>query len=422
MEGAFMPQNLPEYAGRMKKYLLFFLRWTTFGLLAGIACGVVGAVFHHAVDFGGQMFAAHGWLLYLLPIAGLVIVWLYQLAGNHLDEGANLVLISLRSGTPVSITAAFRIFAGTVLTHLCGGSAGREGAALLIGAGVVSCFDRIFRLEGDDSKQMNMCGTSALFSAVFGTPITAAIFSLEVSSVGCLRYTALYPCLVSSLTGWGVSRFCRTSGVVLPAVALPPWDAWTFLRVAVLALSCALCSIVFISVMHLVGHWYRHYFANPYIRVAVGGVLVVIVTLLLGSRDYNGAGMGIVAAAVSGDTVPWAFLAKIFLTALTINAGFKGGEIVPAFFIGACFGCTLGPLLGLAPGFAAAVGIIALFCSVVNCPLASVLLSVELFGGEGLCYFALACGVSYLMSGYYTLYTTQKFVYPKLERISRDKP
>ena len=182
---------------------------------------------------------------------------------------------------------------------------------------------------------------------------------------------------------------------------------------------CALCSILFLSVIHLAGHLYRRCIHDIHLRAAVGGVLVVAATLILGTRDYNGAGMGMAVAAVEGRAVPWAFLAKILLTALTMGAGYKGGEIVPAFFIGAALGCTAGPLLGLESGFAAAVGLAALFCSVVNCPLASMMLSVELFGGEGICFFAVACGVSYLMSGYYTLYAEQRIVYSKLGREER---
>lgn len=408
-----MRQKVTESVKRIERYVKFFVKWTALAVLSGIVCGAVGAVFHHAVELAGGMFARHGWLLYLLPAAGLIIVLLYHLFHGEPEEGANLVIASLRNGNPVPPTAAIRIFAGTVLTHLCGGSAGREGAALLIGAGVVSCFERLFRLKEDDAKQMTMCGMSALFSAVFGTPVTAALFSMEVSSVGVLRYTALYPCLTSSLTAWGVSSLLNTEGVSMPTVAFPDERVGTLLRVAVLALLCAMCSILFLSVIHFALHQFHHFFNNPYIRVAAGGIAVIITTLLLG-RDYNGAGMGMAVAAVSGQAVPWAFLAKILMTALTIGAGYKGGEIVPAFFVGATFGCTVGPLLGLDPGFAAAIGLVALFCSVVNCPAASIILSVELFGGKGLWFFAVACGISYLMSGYYTLYGAQRIVYSKL--------
>lgn len=396
-------------------YLRVFVRRTALSVLIGLLCGALGGLFHHAVDLSSELFSVHGWLLYLLPLAGLAIVWLYRTAGIYEDKGANLVLASLRTGKTVPARVAPLIFAGTVLTQLCGGSAGREGAALQIGAGAASCFNRVFRLEGKSAKRMTMCGMSALFAAVFGTPITAALFSMEVSAVGVLHYAALYPCLVSSITAWEVSRYLGTAGVTMPALPMPGADVGTILRVLLLTLACAVVSILFLDIMHLAGKLYRRAFdGRPYLRAAAGGLLIVFATLLLGTRDYNGAGMGVAVAAVGGQAAGWAFLLKILFTALTIGAGYKGGEIVPAFFIGATFGCTVGPWLGLDPGLAAAVGLIALFCSVVNCPVASMLLSVELFGGTRLWLFAVVCGVSYLMSGYSTLYSEQKIIYSKL--------
>ena len=400
---------------RMAAYLKVFARRTALSVLIGLLCGGLGGLFHYVVDLSSGMFHAHGWLLYLLPLAGMAIVWLYHRAGIFQDKGANLVLASLRTGETVPARVAPLIFAGTVLTQLCGGSAGREGAALQIGAGTATCFNRVFHLEGKSANRMTMCGMSALFAAVFGTPITAALFSMEVSAVGVLHYAALYPCLVSSITAWEVSRYMGTAGVTMPVMPLPSPHVGTLFRVLALTLACAAVSILFLEVMHLAGRLYRRVFdGKPYRRAAVGGLLVAAATVLLGTRDYNGAGMEVAVAAVGGQAASWAFLLKILLTALTIGAGYKGGEIVPAFFIGATFGCVAGPWLGLDPGLAAAIGLIALFCSVVNCPVASMLLSVELFGGTRLWMFAVVCGVSYLMSGYSTLYSEQKIIYAKL--------
>ena len=400
---------------RVAAYLKVFARRTALSVLIGVLCGGLGGLFHHVVDLSSELFHAYDWLLYLLPLAGITIVWLYHSAGIYRDKGANLVLASLRTGETVPARVAPLIFAGTALAQLCGGSAGREGAALQIGAGAATCFNRVFHLEGKSANRMTMCGMSALFAAVFGTPITAALFSMEVSAVGVLHYAALYPCLVSSITAWEVSRYMGTVGVTMPAIPLPTPDVGTIFRVLALTLACAAVSILFLEVMHLAGRLYRRAFdGKPYWRAVIGGLLLVAATLLLGTRDYNGAGMEIAVAAVGGQAVGWAFLLKILFTALTIGAGYKGGEIVPAFFIGATFGCVAGPWLGLDPGLAAAIGLIALFCSVVNCPVASMLLSVELFGGTRLWMFAVVCGVSYLMSGYSTLYSEQKILYSKL--------
>lgn len=412
-----MPEKWKAVASRARKYVLFFLKWTALAAITGCLCGGVGALFFQAVSLADEWFAGYGWLLYLLPAAGLVIALSYNLAGVQQDKGANLVMVSLRTGKLMPHGIVPRIFAGTVLTHLCGGSAGREGAALMIGAGIATGLDRLLHLRPEEAKVMTMCGMSALFAAVFGTPVTAAVFSMEVAAVGVFRYSALCPCITASLTGWGVSSLLGTAPEWMPGIAVPAGNVENLLRVAVLAVLCALCSILFLSASHLAGHLYQRYLPNIMVRAAAGGILVIAATLLLGTRDYNGAGMGLAIAAVEGHiAAPWAFLAKILLTALTVGAGYKGGEIVPAFSIGAMLGCAAGPLLGLDPGFAAAIGLIALFCSIVNCPIASLVLSVELFGGEGLWFFAVTCGVSYLMSGYYSLYAEQKIIYSKLDK------
>lgn len=399
---------------RIRTYLTVLLKWGVLAILIGAVSGLVGACFHHAVDWAGEQFHTYDRLLYLLPVAGLAIVALYHAAGVRKDRGTNLVLKALHSGEMVPPRVAPLIFVGTVLTHLCGGSSGREGAALQIGAGVAACFSRLFKLGEKDVRLCTMCGMTALFSAVFGTPVTAALFSMEVFTVGVMRYTALYPCLLSSLTAWQVSSLLGGKAVRFVLLDAPEANLLAMAKVAALAVLCALVSILFLSAMHGAKHLFRRCFKNHYLRVAVGGILVIAVTLLLGERTYNGAGMDVVTAAVAGQAVPWAFLVKILLTALTIESGFKGGEIVPTFFIGATFGCTVGPLLGLSPAFAAAIGLVAMFCAVVNCPMASLLLAVELFGGEGLLLFALGCGVSYLMSGYYTLYAEQRIVHSKV--------
>jgi len=190
----------------------------------------------------------------------------------------------------------------------------------------------------------------------------------------------------------------------------------------VLAVLAALVSIAFCVLMHGAGRLYKKYIPNQYLRALAGAALVIALTLIEGSGDYNGAGGGIIELAVEGQVrVPWAFLLKMVFTALTLGAGFRGGEIVPTLFIGSTFGCAVGPLLGLDPSFGAAVSMIALFCGVVNCPLASIFLAIELFGGGGLLFFALACALAFLLSGRFSLYSSQKIVYSKLEARLNDQ-
>ena len=185
--------------------------------------------------------------------------------------------------------------------------------------------------------------------------------------------------------------------------------------VAVLAVGCALVSILFCRGLHITEHLAARVLKDPFLRAAAGGCVIVAATLLLGTTDYNGAGMDVVARALSGQADPWAWLLKLAFTAVTIGCGFKGGEVVPSFFVGATFGCVLGGLLGLPPAFAAAIGLVSVFCGAVNCPIASVILSIELFGSGGLVYFAAACALSYLLSGYCGLYSSQTILYSKLK-------
>ena len=275
------------------------------------------------------------------------------------------------------------IFAGTALTHLCGGSAGREGAALQLGGSLAAGLGRLLRLKEKDGRMVILCGMSAAFAAVFGTPLTAAIFALEVASVGVMHYAALVPCTVSALIGFLLAGQLGCEAEALTLQGVPALSPASLARVAVLALLCAVLSVLFCRLLRLSGRWYARLIAQPVLRAAVGGAVVVMVTLLLGTRAYNGAGMDVVARALEGESEPLAFLFKMLLTALTLGAGFRGGEIVPLFFIGSTFGCVAGDWLGLSPSFAAGIGLVALFCGATNCPITSLMLGIELFGGRG---------------------------------------
>ena len=258
-----------------------------------------------------------------------------------------------------------------------------------------------------------MCGMSGLFSALFNTPITAAVFSLEAIKVGTIYYGALIPCLMSSAVAYIFSHYFNIKPVSYKITDLPAITPEILIKVIIFAIFCAIVSIVFCECMRLSNTLYTKYLKNPYLRILAGSLIIIGLTLLVGTRDYNGAGMNVIARAIQGETSPEAFLLKIIFTALTLGAGFKGGEIVPVFFIGSTFGCFAGTLLGLDPGFAAALGLTAIFCACVNAPLASIFLSVELFGSTRILLFAIVCAVSYTLSGNYSLYSSQKFLYSK---------
>ena len=382
-------------------------------LLTGAICGVVGSLFHLAVDWATEIRMENGWLLYLLPVAGLLIAALYHYTHTN-GIGTNNILNSIRKGEHIPLWLVPVIFVATSITHLFGGSAGREGAALQIGGGIGYKLGKLLRLDESDHRMVTLCGMSAVFAALFATPLTATVFVLEVVAVGIIQYSAFVPCLVASTSAFGISKLfgLHTSHYAAVVQALEPM---MFAKVGGFAIICALMSIVLCEVLHNTEHAAAKLLKNRFVRAAVGGVLIIALTLLLGTRDYNGAGGDIITFALGGSVNSnWAFLWKMIFTAVTIGFGFKGGEIVPTFFVGATFGCVVGPLLGIPAELAAALGLVGMFCGVVNCPLASILLSIELFGAGALPYFALVCGISYMLSGKYGLYTgSQMILYPK---------
>lgn len=404
------------------KHLGFFFKWIILAIIVGIACGLVGTAFHYCLDHATEAFGHHGFILYLLPIAGLLIVYSYRRLGILNDEGTNSILRAARAESTAALRITPLIFLASFLTHLCGGSAGREGAALQIGGSIGSFLGRKIKLDKYDHQLMVMCGMSATFCALFGTPMTAAMFSIEVAGVGTVFYAGLVPCIVAAVIARLISRGFGVQPLMFRSIAEAEYlDIEVILKVLLLAVLVALLGIIFCSVMHNSSRIYKKYLPNPYIRIVVGAVLVILLTFLFGSRDYNGIGMPVIQSALAGSCRPEAFILKMIMTAVTLGAGFKGGEIVPTLFIGSTFGCTMGMLLGLDPVFAAEIAMIGFFCSVVNCPISSVFLSIELFGSANFLLFGITCAITYLMSGYYSLYSGQKFMNSKIIPVSYER-
>ena len=397
-------------------YIVVFLKWVFIAGVTGLICGLVGAAFDISVDKATEAFAAHSWLIYLLLPAGLAIIGLYELFKVKPHVGTNDIISSIRTSEKVPVLLVPLVFVGPVLTHLCGGSAGREGAALQIGGGIGQQIGRLLKLDEKDMHLMTLCGMSGLFAGLFGTPLTATIFAIEVISIGVVYYSALIPCLSASLVAYSITKFLHVDGVAFKIPEIPDFSALMCAKTIILAAICAGISILFCAAMHGSHKLFKKYIKNEFLRIAIGAAAIILLTLVFSDRRYNGTGMNVIRAAIEqGEALPYDFVLKIIFTAITIGVGFRGGEMVPTFFIGATLGCTLGGILGINPAFAAALGFIAMFCAVMNCPIASIILSIEVFGAGGLLFFAIVCAVSYLLSGYYGLYTSQKIIYSKLK-------
>ena len=401
------------YIGRIMRNLAVFIRWGIFSAFVGLFVGAFSTLFAFCLRQVTSFRTENPWLILCLPLAGVVIVFLYGVFRYKNDKGTNMVLSSIHAEAEVPFRMAPLIFISTIITHLFGGSAGREGAALQLGGSIGQQLGKLFRFDEKDQRVVVMCGMSAAFSAIFGTPIAASIFSMEVVSVGVMYYAALVPCVFSSLVA---SKFATHMGIgpnVFKIRQMPLFQVVPCLKIIGLALCCAALSVVFCMALHSLGDFYRNKLKNPYIRIIVSSLVIILLTIILQTDDYMGAGVPVIQRAIQGNVEPLAFVWKIVFTALTLEAGFKGGEIVPSFFVGATFGCLFGHILGISPSLCGAVGMMSVFCGVTNCPITSMLIAFELFGYHGVPFFLLGISVSYLMSGYYGLYHDQTIVYSK---------
>lgn len=389
------------------------IKWVVFSIIVGILVGLCGTGFYFSLSFVTGLRETHPWLILLLPIGGLIIVGAYKLLKDENDTGTNLVISAIHSGARIPLRMAPLIFLSTNITHLFGGSSGREGAALQMGGSVGNALGKLFRFDEKDTHVMIMSGMSAAFSALFGTPMAAAIFPMEMVSVGVMYYMALVPCVISSLVAHGIAAYFGVGNEFFFLESIPSFNIPHAVLISILSVLCAVVSILFCVALHKTEECYRHFLKNPFLRIAVGGCFVVLLTLLVGNQTYNGTGMNIIAQCIDGTVRPEVFLLKILFTALTLGAGYKGGEIVPSFFTGAAFGCLFGNLMGFSPTLCAAVGMTSVFCGVTNCPITSLLISFELFGYDGMPFFLLSIAFSYMLSGYFGLYRSQKIIYSK---------
>ncbi|MBD5080495.1 MAG: chloride channel protein [Ruminococcaceae bacterium] len=410
-----------EYAATETKrslhYVTVFVKWLLLSLVTAVVCGGAGCLFHLLIEKATGLREENNFILYFLPLAGVLITVLYHLFKLEKIDGTNYVIDSIRKDGSVPFTMAPGILIATVMTHLCGGSAGREGAALQLGGSLGSTLGKMFKLDDKDMHVIVLCGMSAVFTALFGTPLTAVIFVMEVISVGVIYYSAIMPCVFSSVFTYLLTLILNMHPVSYKPVAVPSVGPISLLQSIALGIVFAMGSIL-LCLSFSKGEGLLHkIIKNDYIRTIAGGAAIIGLTLLLGT-DYNGSGMWIVDNAIlKGEARPEAFILKILFTVITLGCGYKGGEIVPTFFVGATLGCTVAPLLGMDPGFGAALGLVGLFCGATNAPLASIMLSIELFGVEGLPFYAIICSTCFMLSGYYSLYKSQIIVYDKLKAI-----
>lgn len=388
--------------------------------LVAALMGVAGWAFLAALRLATDAREAHLWLFGLLPLVNLATAWLYRNHGLRAQRGNNLVIDSTITGTPIHGRMALLTFACSTATHLAGGSAGREGAAVQMGGTIASNVATVFRVEGHDRRDLMMAGISAAFGAAFGTPLAGAFFGMEMCFVGKLDYSAALYCLTGSFIGNAVSRALGSPFAFQTISRVPPMDPSVLAVVISAAVAFGLAARLFTFCIRTVKRLYARFFVNYLAAAGASGILLVLLFLGLGLHRYGGLSEWMVPAAFEGKTTLLDPVLKLGMTALTVGAGFQGGEVTPLFGIGASLGGWIGSVTLGDPSLMAALGMVGVFGAALNVPITTIMLGIDMFGASAGAYFVIVGFVSYLIAGHHAVYPAQRIVTPKRRSLKED--
>ncbi len=402
---------------RIRKYTIFIYTlalWILWSSIIGAATGTTTALFKNLVKLITDHREANPYFLLFLPLGGIIIGYLYKHYGKESTKGNNLIIETIHgTNDTVPVRMGPLVHITSYITHFVGGSTGREAAAVQMGASIAEIVNRIFKKGTINRRILLMCGISAGFGSAFSAPLTGTVFGMEIESAGKMKYEALVPCAVASFVGHFVTQAWGVPHEEHIIQAVPRVDAAAIFKVILASILFAFISAAYCQLRHQIERLSKKYIKDPVLIGAVGGITLLVLILLVGTRDYTGRGLKIVTKAFEEKVSPFAFFWKLVFTSVTMGTGFRGGEAIPLFFMGATLGNTLAPALNLPISFLAGIGLIAAFCGASNAPISCFLLSLEFFKGKGTVFFFIACLVSYIFSGHHSIYPSQKLYEPK---------